>query len=308
VLRYVVFRALQGLIVIFLVSVTSFAIMQVAPGSPVDILIGEAQVTQEQIDAITEKWGLDRPWYEQYWTWLGNVVTGDFGRSVIRTGVPVRQMVMEAAPVTLKLNALALFFSVLIAVPVGVLAAVKRYSKFDYGSMIGSTIGIAMPNYWLGLMLIIVFSLKLGWLPPYGSGSWKSYVLPVTVLAIQEMAILARLSRGSASEVLSQDYVTTARAKGLREHNVINRHVLRNALLPIVTVLGYRTAFLLSGTIVVETVFAWPGIGQLLFTSIDRKDYQVVQAIVLLLASIVVLANLVTDLLYAYVDPRIRIR
>ena len=307
-LRYVVFRALQGLIVIFLVSVTSFAIMQVAPGSPVDILIGEAQVTQEQIDAITEKWGLDRPWYEQYWTWLGNVVTGDFGRSVIRTGVPVRQMVMEAAPVTLKLNALALFFSVLIAVPVGVLAAVKRYSKFDYGSMIGSTIGIAMPNYWLGLMLIIVFSLKLGWLPPYGSGSWKSYVLPVTVLAIQEMAILARLSRGSASEVLSQDYVTTARAKGLREHNVINRHVLRNALLPIVTVLGYRTAFLLSGTIVVETVFAWPGIGQLLFTSIDRKDYQVVQAIVLLLASIVVLANLVTDLLYAYVDPRIRIR
>lgn len=307
-LRYVVFRALQGLIVIFLVSVTSFAIMQVAPGSPVDILIGEAQVTQDQIDAITEKWGLDRPWYEQYWTWLGNVVTGDFGRSVIRTGVPVRQMVMEAAPVTLKLNALALFFSVLIAVPVGVLAAVKRYSKFDYGSMIGSTIGIAMPNYWLGLMLIIVFSLKLGWLPPYGSGSWKSYVLPVTVLAIQEMAILARLSRGSASEVLSQDYVTTARAKGLREHNVINRHVLRNALLPIVTVLGYRTAFLLSGTIVVETVFAWPGIGQLLFTSIDRKDYQVVQAIVLLLASIVVLANLVTDLLYAYVDPRIRIR
>ncbi|CAN5596228.1 oligopeptide ABC transporter permease AppB [soil metagenome] len=307
-LRYVVFRALQGLIVIFLVSVTSFAIMQVAPGSPVDILIGEAQVTQEQIDAITEKWGLDRPWYEQYWTWLGNVVTGDFGRSVIRTGVPVRQMVMEAAPVTLKLNALALFFSVLIAVPVGVLAAVKRYSKFDYGSMIGSTIGIAMPNYWLGLMLIIVFSLKLGWLPPYGSGSWKSYVLPVTVLAIQEMAILARLSRGSASEVLSQDYVTTARAKGLREHNVINRHVLRNALLPIVTVLGFRTAFLLSGTIVVETVFAWPGIGQLLFTSIDRKDYQVVQAIVLLLASIVVLANLVTDLLYAYVDPRIRIR
>ncbi len=307
-LRYVVFRALQGLIVIFLVSVTSFAIMQVAPGSPVDILIGEAQVTQDQIDAITEKWGLDRPWYEQYWTWLGNVVTGDFGRSVIRTGVPVRQMVMEAAPVTLKLNALALFFSVLIAVPVGVFAAVKRYSKFDYGSMIGSTIGIAMPNYWLGLMLIIVFSLKLGWLPPYGSGSWKSYVLPVTVLAIQEMAILARLSRGSASEVLSQDYVTTARAKGLREHNVINRHVLRNALLPIVTVLGFRTAFLLSGTIVVETVFAWPGIGQLLFTSIDRKDYQVVQAIVLLLASIVVLANLVTDLLYAYVDPRIRIR
>ncbi|CAN5715001.1 oligopeptide ABC transporter permease AppB [soil metagenome] len=307
-LQYVAYRILQGFVVIFLVSVTSFGIMQLAPGSPVDILIGEAQVTQEQIDAITEKWGLDRPWYEQYYTWLKNVTTGDFGRSVIRTGVPVRQMVLEAAPVTLKLNALALLISVAIAVPVGVMAAIRRYSKFDYASMVGSTIGIAMPNYWLGLMLIIVFSLKLGWFPPYGSGSWQAYVMPVTVLAIQEMAILARLSRGSTSEVLSQDFVTTARAKGLRENSVIRRHVVRNALLPIVTILGYRLAFLLSGTIVVETVFAWPGIGQLLFTSIDRKDYQVVQAIVLLLATIVVVANIVTDLLYAYIDPRIRIR
>ncbi len=307
-LQYVAYRILQGLVVIFLVSVTSFGIMQLAPGSPVDILIGEAQVTQEQIDAITAKWGLDKPWYEQYFTWLKNVTTGDFGRSVIRTGVPVRQMVMEAAPVTLKLNALALLISVAIAVPVGVMAAIRRYSKFDYASMVGSTIGIAMPNYWLGLMLIIVFSLKLGWLPPYGSGSWQAYVMPVTVLAIQEMAILARLSRGSTSEVLSQDYVTTARAKGLRENSVIRRHVVRNALLPIVTIMGYRLAFLLSGTIVVETIFAWPGIGQLLLTSINRKDYQVVQAIVLLLATIVVVANIVTDLLYAYIDPRIRIR
>ncbi|MGD9711886.1 MAG: ABC transporter permease [Thermomicrobiales bacterium] len=307
-LQYLVVRLLQGLLVIFLVSITSFGIMQLAPGSPVDILIGEAQVSQEQIDAITKKWGLDKPWYEQYGTWLRNVVTGDFGRSVIRTGVPVRDMVAEAAPVTLKLNALALLVAIVIAVPVGVTAAIKRYSKFDYASMIGSTIGISMPNYWIGLMLIIVFSLKLGWLPPYGSGSWQAYVMPVTVLAINEMAILARLSRGSTSEALSQDYVTTARAKGLREFSVITRHVVRNALLPIVTILGYRMAFVLSGTIVVETVFAWPGIGSLLFTSIDRKDYQVVQAIVLLLATIVVVMNLLTDLLYAYVDPRIRIR
>jgi peptide/nickel transport system permease protein len=307
-LQYVVQRLLQGLVVIFLISLTTFGILQLAPGSPVDILIGEAQVSQAQIDAITEKWGLDKPWYQQYWTWLTNVVRGDFGRSVIRTGVPVRDMVMEAAPVTIKLNALAILVSVLIAVPVGVIAAIRRYSKFDYAAMVGATIGIAMPNYWLGLMLIILFSLKLGWLPPYGSGSWQAYVMPVAVLAVNEMAILARLSRGSTSDVLSQDFVTTARAKGLRERMVIVKHVVRNALLPIVTMLGYRIALLLSGTIVVETIFAWPGIGQLFFSSVDRKDYQVVQAIVLLFATIVVVANLVTDLVYAYIDPRIRVR
>ncbi|HKG27392.1 MAG TPA: ABC transporter permease [Thermomicrobiales bacterium] len=307
-LRYVSLRLLQGLLVIFLVSITSFVIMQIAPGSPVDIMIGEQQVTQEQIDLITHKWGLDRPWYVQYFTWLGNVFTGDFGQSVIRTGVPVRHMIAEAVPVTLRLNLLSLIVSVSIAVPIGIMAAIKRYSWFDYGSMFGSTLGIALPNYWVGLMLIIVFSLKLGWLPPYGSDSWKSYVLPVAVLASQEMAILARLSRGTTSEVLGQDYVTTARAKGLRNSVVVSRHVVRNSLLPVVTILGYRIAFILSGTIVVETIFAWPGIGQLFITSIDRKDYQVVQAIVLLFASLVVVANIITDLLYAYIDPRIRIK
>jgi peptide/nickel transport system permease protein len=307
-LRYVSFRLLQGVLVIFLVSVTSFGIMQIAPGNPVDIMIGEQQVTQDQIDAINKKWGFDKPWYVQYYTWLSNVFTGDFGKSVIRTGVPVRQMIAEAAPVTLRLNLLSLIISVLIAMPIGILAAIKRYSWFDYTSMIGSTLGIALPNYWIGLMLIIVFSLKLGWLPPYGSDSWKAYILPVSVLAAQEMAILARLSRAATSEILNQDYVTTARAKGLRESVVVVRHVFRNALLPVVTILGYRIAFILSGTIVVETVFAWPGIGQLFFNSIDRKDYQVVQAIVLVLASIVVLMNIITDLVYAYIDPRIRIR
>ncbi|GIW04027.1 MAG: oligopeptide transport system permease protein AppB [Thermomicrobiales bacterium] len=307
-LRYITLRLVQGVVVIFLVSITSFIIMQIAPGSPVDIMVGEQQITPEQIAAIERKWGLDKPWYIQYFTWLGNVFTGDLGTSVVRTGEPVREMIFEAAPETLKLNLLSLFFSLLIAVPVGVLAAVKRYSLFDYLSMVGATLGIALPNYWIGLMLIIVFALKLGWLPPYGSDSWKSFILPVSVLASQEMAILARLSRGTTSEVLSQDYVTTARAKGLRDRVVITRHVVRNALLPVVTMVGYRIAFILSGTIVVETIFAWPGLGQLFFSSIDRKDYQVVQAIVLLLATIVVVANLVTDLVYAYIDPRIRVR
>jgi peptide/nickel transport system permease protein len=306
--RYVVQRLLQGVIVIFLVSLATFTILQLAPGSPVDILIGEAQVSQEQIDAITHKWGLDQPPHVQYLTWLRNVFSGDLGDSVIRSGTPVNQMLADAAPVTIRLNALALLLAISLALPIGVLAAVRRHSWLDYGSMIGSSLGIALPNYWVALMLIIVFSLRLGWLPPFGSGSWKSYVLPVAVLAAPEMAILARMTRGATIELLQQDFVTTARAKGLRERIVVSRHVLRNALLPIVTMIGYRLAFILSGTIVVETIFAWPGLGQLFFTSIDRLDYQVVQAIVLLLSTVVVVGNLLTDLAYAFIDPRIRLR
>ncbi|MDP9359544.1 MAG: ABC transporter permease [Chloroflexota bacterium] len=305
-LRYAVVRLLQGIVVIFLVSIATFVIMQLAPGNPVDIMIGEAQVTQEQIDAITRKWGLDRPWYEQYGTWLLNVVQGDFGQSVIRTGVPVREMLLEAAPMTVRLNLLALAVAAMVAVPAGILASVKRNSLFDYASMLGATLGVALPNYWVGLMLIILFSLQLGWLPPFGSESWRGYILPVMVLAVGEMAVLARLTRGAMMEVLGQDYITTARAKGLRYGVVIRRHAVRNALLPVVTILGYRLAFVLSGTIVVETVFAWPGIGRLFIDSVYRLDYQVVQAIVLLLSTIVVLGNLLTDLAYAYVDPRIR--
>lgn len=307
-LAYVSQRVVQGLVVIFLVSIVTFFMLQLAPGSPVDIMIGEAKVSQAQKDQIEKKWGLDKPWYVQYFTWLGNVFTGDFGTSVVRRGMPVRDMLTEAAPATLRLNLLSLLIAAAVAIPVGVIAAVRRHSAFDYGSMLTATLGIALPNYWIGLMLIVLFSLKLGWLPPYGSDQWKSYILPVSVLAFQEMAILARLARGATTEVLSQDYVTTARAKGLRELVVIPRHVVRNALLPVVTILGYRLAFILSGTIVVETVFAWPGVGQLFFTSIDRLDYQVVQAIVLLLSTLVVVGNLITDIAYAYIDPRIRIR
>ena len=308
VLSYVIQRLLQGIVVIFLVSFATFGILQLAPGSPVDILVGEAQVSDAQIAAIEKKWGLDKPWYSQYGTWLGNIASGDFGRSVIRTGTPVSEMLREAAPVTLRLNALSLMLSISIAIPVGILAAVRRHSTFDYVSMMGSTLGVALPNFWIALMLIIIFSLKLGWLPSYGVDGWRAYVLPVTVLAAEEMAILARLSRGATLEVLDQDHVTTARAKGLSARAVLARHVVRNSLLPIITVLGYRIAFILSGTIVIETVFSWNGIGRLFIDSIYRLDYQVVQAIVLLLATVVVTANLLTDLAYAYIDPRIRLK
>ncbi len=306
--RYVVLRLLQGALVVFLVSLATFGMMQLAPGSPVDILIGEAQITDAQIEAIEHKWGLDRPVHEQYLTWLGNVLRLDFGQSVIRPGVPVGQMLLEAAPMTVRLNLLALAIAAALAIPLGIAAAVKRYSALDYASMLGATLGVSLPNYWVGLMLIILFSLQLGWLPPYGAESWRGYLMPVAVLAFGEMAVLARMARGATAEVLNQDFVTTARAKGLRDGAVIGRHVVRNALLPVVSLIGYRLAFVLSGTIVVETIFAWPGIGRLFIDSVYRLDYQVVQAIVLLLSTIVVVGNILTDLAYAYIDPRIRIR
>ncbi len=304
---FIVQRLLQGVVVIFLVSFVTFGILQMAPGSPVDTMIGEAPVSKAQREAIEEKWGLNDPWYVQYVTWMRNIATGDLGTSVVRTGTPVSEMIREAAPVTLKLNAIALVIAVGLAIPAGVIAAIRRYSWFDYGNMIGSTIGVAVPNFWIALMLIYLFSLRLGWVPPFGAETWRGYILPVAVLASEQTAVIARLTRGATLEVLNQEYVTTARAKGLPQNVVVVRHVVRNALLPIVSVLGYRIAFLLSGTIVIETIFAWPGIGRLFFDSIYRLDYQVVQSITLLLAALVVIGNLITDVVYAYVDPRIRL-
>lgn len=305
---YMVQRIMQGFVVLFLVTLLTFGIMQAAPGDPIDLMVGEAQITEEEFQRIRDKWGFDRPWYEQYISWLTNFARGDLGRSVVRTGVPVHEMVLEAAWPTLQINVLAMIVATSIAIPAGVFAAVKRYSIFDSGTMIWASAGVALPNFWIALMLIILFALNLEWLPSFGSGSWKHFLMPVAVLAINETALLTRLMRGTTLEVMNQDYVTTARSKGLRENAVLVRHIVRNAMLPSVTVIGLRVAFLLSGTIVVETIFAWPGIGQLFITSVNRLDYQVVQAIVVLFTLFVVVANIVTDLVYAIIDPRIRIQ
>jgi peptide/nickel transport system permease protein len=307
-LTYLLQRLIQGLIVIALVSLLTFLVMQAAPGDPVRLLVGQAYVTPDQLDAIREKWGLNDPWYVQYWTWVRNLASGDLGTSIMRQGVPISEMVGNAAMMTLRLNALSFLISICVAIPVGVLAAIRRYTWFDYLAMLGSTLGVAVPNYWIGLMAIVVFSVNLGWLPPYGADSWQGYILPVVVLSIEEVAALARLTRGATIEVMTQDYVTTARAKGLAPRIVTLRHVVRNALLPVVTIIGYRAAFILSGTIVVETVFAWPGLGRLFYDSIVSHDFQVVQAVVVLLTVIVVVMNILTDLTYAVIDPRVRVR
>lgn len=305
---YLVKRLIQGVFVLFLVSLLTFFVIYFMPGDPARTMVGQARVTEEQLDAIRDKWGLNDPWYERYGDWLGNLVTGDLGTSMMRPGMTIGEMITDAASMTVRLNLMSFTISLLIAVPIGVLAAVKRNSVLDYVSTLGSTVGIAVPNYWIGIMAIVLFSVKLGWLPAYGADSWKSYILPVIVLSIEEMAAVMRLMRGTTIEVLSQDYVQTARAKGLAQNVILMRHVVRNALLPVITLLGYRVAFILSGTIVVETVFAWPGLGQLFFDAITNQDLQVVQAIVLLLTSVVVIINILTDLTYAVIDPRVRVR
>ena len=306
--RYLAVRLMQGALVIFLVSVGTFAMLHLIPGDPISLMIGEARITQEQIDLIRAKWGLDRPLHVQYLTWIGNMAKGEFGQSVVRVGVPVRTMIAEAARVTITLNLIAFALSVLLAIPAGIFAAARRYSTFDYLIMVSTTVGVALPNFWVGLMLIVMFSVVVRWLPPYGLPGWQGYVLPVAVIVSSQLALLARLMRSSTLDNMGEDFVRTARAKGLRESSVVLRHVVRNALLPIITVIGYRLAFILSGTIIIETVFALPGLGQLFIESVNRVDYQVVQAIVLTLSVLVVLGNLATDMVYGFIDPRIRIR
>jgi len=305
---YLTFRILKGFFVVVLISILTFVIMRLMPGDPVFLLLGDGQIsiTQEQIDAIRAKWGLDRPLIEQYFVWAGNLLRGDFGESLIRAGVPVRYMIAEAIPVTLTLNAFALALALVVALPMGIAAAVRRNSPIDYVTNVVSAFGIATPNFWLALMLIVVFALQLGWLPPFGLRTWQGYVLPVLVMATEEMAILMRITRGAILELLPQDFVRTARSKGMPDRRVLWRHVVSNALLPVVTVVGFRVAFILSGTIVVETVFALPGIGRLFVDSVLRLDYQVVQSLVVVFAVLVVVVNLLTDLVYALVDPRIR--
>lgn len=306
--RYILVRLAQGALVIFLVSVGTFGMMHLIPGDPITLMVGEAFISQEQIDAIRARWGLDQPLHVQYLTWVGNMARGEFGESVVRVGTPVRTMIAEAARVTIILNVVAFLVSIAIAIPAGIAAAVRRYSGFDYTIMVTTTVGLALPNFWVGLMLIVIFSLWLPWLPPFGLPSWQGYVLPVAVIASGQMALLARLMRSSTLDNMNEDFVRTARAKGVHERWVVMRHVVRNALLPVVTVIGYRLSFILSGTIIVETVFALPGLGQLFILSVDRMDYQVVQAIVLLLSVLVVLGNLVTDVAYGFIDPRIRVQ
>ena len=303
-LEYLVWRSLQSLLLILLATLVVFMLLHITPGDPATIILGE-QATPEQIADLRRSMGLDRPLPEQYMRFLTNAVRGDFGMS-IRAQRPALEYVLERLPATLQLSAGAFAFALLIGLPIGILSAVKRLSIWDHSSMFIALLGQSMPVFWLGLMLIVVFAVQLRWLPASGMGQPQHLILPAITLGTFLIGLIIRLTRSSMLDVLSQDYIRTARAKGLPESAVLVRHALKNAFIPVVTVLGLQMGTLLGGAVITETVFAWPGMGMVTVTAIHQRDYPVVQSAVLVSAVLVVLINWFVDVLYHYLDPRIR--
>jgi peptide/nickel transport system permease protein len=308
--QYIVRRLLLLPVILFGVSVLVFLVLHLVPGNPAQVIAG-ADAPPETVAAIEHELGLDRPLPEQYALYIGRVVQGDLGRS-LRSRRPVLSDVMDALPNTLQLAAVAAVITPLLALPLGVVAAARRGTLIDTGLMLVSMLGITLPVFALALGFMWVFGYQLRMFPisGYGGPIWtaeglRSVTLPALTLAIGAVAQLARLTRSAMLEVLNQDYVRTARAKGLRDGVVLMRHALANAMLPVVTVVGLQVALLLSGAFVTETVFAWPGVGRLAVFAIQARDFPLVQGTVLVIAVMFVLVNLAVDVLYGYVDPRI---
>lgn len=302
--QYILRRLLIMIPVLLGVSLIIFTMVRVIPGDPAIILAGP-HANKEQVDQIRAQLGLDRHPVIQYVSFLGDLVQGDLGRST-RTGLPVIREIKARLPNTILLALTAIVLASLVGVSTGIIAGVKQNSIFDHISMLIALFGLSMPVFWLGLMLMLLFSIHLGWLPSVGAESPRHLILPAVTLAANSTAIIARMTRSSMLEVIRLDYIRTARAKGLTEKLVIWRHALKNALIPVVTVIGLQTGTLLGGAVLTEIVFAWPGIGRLLVEAILSRDYPVVQGVVLLVASMFIVINLIVDLLYSYLDPRIR--
>ena len=302
-LRHIARRSLHSLLLLHGVSVVVFLLLHVVPGDPAQILLGD-QATPQRVAELRRAMGLDRPLVEQYWRFIAQAVQGDFGQS-IRAMRPVLPYVLERLPATLELSLGALLLAAGLGIPLGVLAAVKRHSAWDRFSLNLALLAQSAPSFWIGLILIAIFSVKLQILPVSGRGSLRHLILPSVTLAIFFVGLVVRLTRSGMLEVLTQDYVRTAWSKGLPARLVIFRHALKNAMIPIVTVLGLQVGTLLGGAVVTETVFAWPGMGQLAVQAIAQRDYPVVQAIVLLLGLAFVLINWAVDVSYGLLDPRI---
>jgi peptide/nickel transport system permease protein/oligopeptide transport system permease protein len=301
---YLLRRILIALPTLLGVVVLVFLMVRLAPGDPAVLLAGEF-ATPETLEAIRARYGLDRSLPEQFLIYMEALLRGDLGESA-RSRRPVLEELKTYFPNTLELASAAILVAVLTGIPLGVLAALRPGSGLDLSVMVLALLGVSMPVFWFGLLAILIFSVGLGWFPVAGKGTLAHLVLPALTLGINATALLARMTRGTLLEVLSQDYIRTARAKGLAERVVIFKHALRNALIPVVTVVGLEFGTLLSGAVITETIFAWPGLGQLLVGSILARDYPVVQGAVLLVAITFVLINLLVDLLYAAIDPRVR--
>ncbi len=298
-------RLIATIPVIFGVTLLVFSMLHLVPGDPVKMMLGEFQTSPAQIAKLQAQLHLDEPLPQQFGRYVWDALHGDLGRS-IRSNKPVTREIMDNLPSTLQLALSGLLVAAVLGITLGVLAAVKQYSWMDAGSMLVALIGISMPSFWLGLLLIFAFSLRFRLFPATGGGDLKHLILPAVTLGLGASAIIARLTRSSMLEVLRNEYVTTARAKGLKESRVIIRHALKNALIPVVTIFGLQFGQLLAGTVVIETVFGRPGIGRLIVDAILNKDFPLVQGIVLVVAISYVVVNLIVDLLYAFLDPRIR--
>jgi ABC-type dipeptide/oligopeptide/nickel transport system permease component len=288
------------------VVIAVFLMVRLVPGDPVKILTGGgARVTQEQQDNLRRQLGLDKPLPAQFGSFVGDLARGDLGTSY-RSKRAVTTEIRQRIPNTAKLAGASLLITVVVGVVSGVVAATHKGSVIDLASMFIATIAVSVPGFWFGLMLILFFSVRLGWLPVSGADSWKHLILPAATLGLRSSAVLARVTRSTMLDVLSQDYVRTARAKGLRESAVTYRHALRNATIPIATLVGLELGGLLAGTFIVETVFAYPGIGLLGVQALQQRDFPMIQGVVLVTAVVYVFANLLVDLLYSVLDPRIR--
>ena len=301
--RYIIRRLVLLVPLLIGASILVFLTMRLIPGDPARLALG-AEATEDQVELMRRQWGLDQPLPVQYVYWIGHALQGDWGRSTI-SRVPAGEEITNRLPATLRLAALSIVIATVLGIGFGLLAAVRHNTWLDRASMVVALFGICTPSFWLGLMLILVFSVWLGWFPSFGQGGPDHLILPALTLGAAAAALVARVTRSSLLDVLGADYLKTARAKGLEEHMVITRHALKNALIPVLTLLGLELGGLLTGAIVTETVFAYPGIGLLLITSIGNRDFPVVQPVLLLFAVQFVLVNLVVDVLYAAVDPRI---
>ena len=309
--RYVVRRLAQSAVVLLGVSVLVFAVIHLVPGDPIRVALG-TRFDQETYDALLERSGLDQPLVTQFFTWLGSALQGDLGVS-FRTGQPVTSMILERLPATASLAVAAILVALLISVPLGTISALRPRSVVDWFATVVSQAGISIPDFWMGIMFILIFAGTLGWLPTGGyvpltddPVEWaRRLIMPAVTIGVVSGSIMTRFVRSSVLEALGQEHVQAARAKGMRARDVLSWHVLRNALIPLVTVGGIQLAYLLSGVVVVEIVFRWPGLGQLALQAVQQRDYPVLQGAVLLFAVIFLVVNLIVDLLYARLDPRI---
>ncbi len=304
-LSYIIRRLLLLVFVLFGVVTLVFFLIHMIPGDPVDIMLGDYALPGDKQE-LRHNLGLDRPLHIQYKEYVTGVVTGDLGIS-IHSKRKVLDEILERMPASFELMVGAMTIALLIAFPLGVLSALKPYGFLDGASMLASFIGVAMPNFWLGPLLIILFSIQLDWLPVNERGGLEHLILPSITLGTAMAAMLSRMIRSSLLEVLGEDYIQNARAKGLKERQVILKHALRNALIPVITIIGLQIGVLLSGAIITEAIFDWPGMGSLLLDGIYNRNYTVVQGCILVIASIYVIVNLITDITYAWVDPRVRL-